>query len=70
MKNNRPETERQFFQLREVAELMHVSKACVCQWIKHGKIPAVRVGKYPLIGKAFIDDLIQKSNTTFEGGQT
>jgi hypothetical protein len=56
----------QFYQLREVATILGVSKSWVSQQIKHGKIPCLRIGCYPLIGKAFIDDLVKKSNMTFE----
>jgi excisionase family DNA binding protein len=52
----------QFYSVKEMAQILNCSKANVSLLCKRGKIPCVRVGSYPLIGKAYIDGLIAQAN--------
>ncbi|GHT70183.1 hypothetical protein FACS1894110_21200 [Spirochaetia bacterium] len=58
----RAEYEPQFYSVKQTAQILGCSKGNISVLIQQGKIPAVRVGSYPLIGKAYIDGLIAKAN--------
>jgi hypothetical protein len=56
------EYEPQFYSVKQTAEIIGCSKANVSVQIRKGIIPAVRIGCYPYVGKAYIDSLIAKAN--------
>ncbi|GHV78756.1 hypothetical protein AGMMS49944_05470 [Spirochaetia bacterium] len=56
------EYEPQFYSVKQTAQLLGCSKANVSVQIRKGTIPAVRIGAYPYVGKAYIDALIVKAN--------
>jgi hypothetical protein len=54
--------ESQFYSVTQTAQVLGCSKANVSVQIRRGIIPAVRIGAYPYVGKAYIDALIAKAN--------
>jgi excisionase family DNA binding protein len=49
----------QFYGVKEIAVILGVSKATITNSIKAGRIPAIRVSKYPLIPRDWVDQQYQ-----------
>ena len=52
-----------YLTVKDVCERLHISKATVHNWIKSGKLTAVRAGKRVLIPREAIEALITPAKT-------
>jgi excisionase family DNA binding protein len=53
-----------YLTVKDVCERLHISKATVHNWIKSGKLTAVRAGKRVLIPREAIEALLISANPT------
>ncbi len=50
--------ERKFYKVKEVVELLGISKSMVYEYVYRNKIPARRLGRRILIDEKFVRDLM------------
>lgn len=49
--------------VKEVCELLGVSKPTICEWMREGKIPSLKIGVRRLFDDADIEPVIQKNKS-------
>src|ERR1700751_2059991 len=64
---NRSEPEEEFLTVAEVAEMLKLNQQTVRNWIDHGSLPALRVGRRVRIKRSDFDRVLAQSYTAGGG---
>ncbi|GMO61496.1 MAG: hypothetical protein Ta2A_07610 [Treponemataceae bacterium] len=62
-------TQSQYYSVKELSAIFSLSKATVSQAIKAGRIPCIRVSKYPLIPRVWVEQQHQTALASVGGAQ-
>mgnify|MGYP000964292322 CR=1 FL=1 len=59
-------TELRLYTMEEVAKILSVSKKAVYTYIREGKLPAIRIGKYWRVTEEGLREILTKGTTSMK----